>query len=1328
MKKLPFDIYVTIGSSAGGFEALSELVSYLPKDTGFFYFSAQHHAFSEKTVLAELLSRNTQLTVLTVEEETVFKPDILYILPVELKIIIENNKPKAVKADVEILRPHPNIDYLFETFSAIENSKTIAILLSGTGSDGTKGIQEVKELGGITIVQSPQEAQFNDMIKNAIDTGDVDYILNVENIAKKLEKLADAFKDGTYITQEIPFDDILKTLYKEKELDLFKYKEETIKRRIQKRMDILNISNIEEYSKYCKKNMLEIGILNQEVLIGVTEFFRGPEAFDSLQKKIKKRLKSLSENSEFRIWCIACSSGEEAYSLAIIVSEAIEELGKKINVKIFASDIDDAALDKARAGEYSASSLEQLKKEWIEKYFTKIDIGFKVKKKLREQIVFAHHDFLNNPPFINIDLISCRNIFIYLKSSVQTDLFSLFHYALNENGFLFLGSSESVMRGLELFDVIDNKNRIYKKRNEKNELKLKLYNFSTYTTSMPKSGDVKMQKFINPVEIEKYLQESIFDYFSNGSLIVDRDYTIVYKKGDIPYLNFSDGVLSLNLFDSLDKELHYEVRTLIKKVLVSNVKESSKFIQLNAVNAQKFIKIIVQPFKIPEQQYMILLSFIEVNMNELILNGVDLPSFDENTLVSTLSSQISQDKEQIQELSDELRFSKQNMSMINEELQNSNEKLQSTVEELETSNEELQASNEELQVSLTANKELQSRLTLILESSMDGIIGVDSNARHIFVNEKAAKMLGYSADFLIGKASHKLWHHTKPDGSYFSEDECAVTRTLKFGEESRGEDLFWRKDGTAFSVEVMRSPILENGKIVGAVMSFHDISEKKRMTKKSKADDATIEAMTTKYEQTFKFAKIGIAHIGLEGYWIDVNDHLCKIVGYSKKELLKLKPNDITHADDLETVDFMQQLTDGDIDTYYSEKRYIRKDRSIVWVNFSVVLVRDALDEPQYFLVTMQDISQIKILMIELELKKNKFENIIRFAPNPIMIYAEDGNIILVNEAFTKLTGYLLKDVPTIKKWSEKVSASKDIVNKKFVEELFRKNISSDEGQMKIRTKNGDYLIWLHSLAPLEDISIGKRTIICSATDITKMHENEEMMLSQSRQAAMGDMIGMIAHQWRQPLSVIAMLSNNLKADLEFGTKIPPSELEKLTDILTEQTQFLSRTIDDFRTFLKPQKEKEKVSICDIFEKLRNMIGKTLENNEITLNFVDECNVQIYTYTNELIQVFLNLLNNSKDAFKEHNIKNGKIDILTSHDKDLLTIEIKDNAGGIDKSVLNNLGEPYVSTKSKNGTGLGIYMSKMILQKHFDGTLKWKNCDEGSCFIIELPLHKLKKL
>ena len=478
MKK--FNVYVAIGSSAGGFEALSELVTCLPRKTGFFYFLAQHHARAQKSVLAELLGRKSTIAVTLAKEGMLLKPDMLYVFPPELKILVVKNKPTVVKSESSSSFPLPNADILFSELCSIKNSKTVAIVLSGTGSDGTKGMKVVKESGGVTIAQAPQETMFDGMSTSSINSDTVDYILSIMEIGDKLSQLSVAFNDDSYVNQENSFISIVKLLHNAKGLDLSRYKEETINRRVEKRMTLLRLETIEEYSRYLKSNPQEIDFLHQEVLIGVTEFFRGVEAFEALKSTVRKKLVLLEEYSEFRVWSVACSSGEEAYSLAIILSELSRELRKAFYFKIFASDIDEVSLEKARLGEYKTEAFSHMDKETLSRYFVKNEHGYKVVKELRDLIVFARHNFLNNPPFINMDLISCRNVLIYLKRFSQKDVFSLFHHSLKNDGTLFLGLSESILNGSDYFNALDNKNRIYKKSTHQKKNKFSLYSENNY--------------------------------------------------------------------------------------------------------------------------------------------------------------------------------------------------------------------------------------------------------------------------------------------------------------------------------------------------------------------------------------------------------------------------------------------------------------------------------------------------------------------------------------------------------------------------------------------------------------------------------------------------------------------------------------------------------------------------------------------------------------------------------------------------------------------------------------------------------------------------------
>lgn len=336
------------------------------------------------------------------------------------------------------------------------------------------------------------------------------------------------------------------------------------------------------------------------------------------------------------------------------------------------------------------------------------------------------------------------------------------------------------------------------------------------------------------------------------------------------------------------------------------------------------------------------------------------------------------------------------------------------------------------------------------------------------------------------------------------------------------------------------------------------------------------------------------------------------------------------------------------------------------------------------------------------------------------MIHNEDGKVQLINRVWQELTGYSFDEIDTIKKWTQKAYGNKMSIVKKGIDKLYRNQGKVDEGEFSISTKNGKKLIWQFRSAPLGKVD-GKRTVITSAMDVTELKKKEEMMLNQSRQAAMGDMIAMIAHQWRQPITVIGMEANILKLDIELGEEITTQYLQKMAETISEQTEQLSKTIDDFRNFFKPNQEKVQTTMGNVIEDTLKIIGKSLENNNIDLKIENKSKTELLTYSNHLLQVFLNLLGNAKDILLDKDVTDAKITITIDETKDSIITNICDNGGGIPEDAIKRLGEPYFTTKKENGTGLGLYMSITIVKKHLNGSLTWENRDKGACFIVTLP-------
>ncbi|WP_434637189.1 PAS domain S-box protein [Sulfurimonas sp. NW7] len=1431
-------VFIGIGASAGGLQALKELFPLLPTDQEYVYIIAQHLDPHKKSALAEILTAYTVMPVSLITKDQQFLPNNVYVVPPGYNLIYTRHRLLLEKAPDTPHIPTPSIDVFFKALSSYKKENCLGIVISGTGHDGTAGVRTIKENGGITVAQSPKEAQYQEMPQYAIASGFIDYIFEVEEIAQNLVNIVH--------TAPGPFMKIVKLLKEKESLDIQKYKKETIMRRLNKRMLLNKCATLEEYIDYINAYPDELHLLYQNILIGVTEFFRDEKSFEALKQHLEEYLSDKPDSYDLRVWSVACSTGEEAYSLAVTIDQIKKKLKKNFDVHIFATDIDEKALDIAKKGIYSKKALQKTPKKIRKEYFVPLDGAYKVKESIRSQIIFTKHNVLCDPPFINQDIISCRNFLIYILPEVQEDLFVLFHYALKEKGLLFLGSSESTLMSVAYFKTLNQEHKIYIKEQLENPPRISSHYFSTHTHAKQNLSEVKTFT-LKDINIQEEITNTIFELFSSECIIVDTNFTIVYKQGNNPFLELNDGFVTLNIVENLKKELQYSVKKILDQTAKSAKVQSTKFIEVKlGEDRQNFVKVIATPFANKHDAVFILLYFQELNANNLEFNTREIVLPNESYVIENLTNRVQELQEDNHALLDELMLSKENMQLLNEELQSANEELQSANEELETSNEELQSSNEELQVSITNEQKMQRQLSLILNSTHDGIIGLDLQGCHTFVNEAALTMLGYTEDELLGKNAHRIWHHTKPDGSHYPLDECTLHLHLIKGISIRKEELFFKKDGTPFDVEVLQNPIIEEGKVNGAVLSFHDITQKKKLlqeaeyehkmndlylnstetivlildlhgsvqminnsgakllrlpkkkilgknfiqhfvpksiqpkmqnifdaivSQKAKAakeyksqlvdaegnehtvswrntcikdkdgniiniissgvDITDQETLTEKlYEQehlyklTFEEADIGIAHVSLEGKWIDTNEYLTKLLGYTKQEFKNMHVSDITFAQDRDTDRYMlEQLQNNEKKSYHIEKRYIHKNGTVIWVSLAVVLLVDEQKKPLYLLKIIRDISQLKLLMYQLEVEKNRFEKMIEFTPIPLMLYNANGEILMLNRIFQETTGYTLSEIPTIEKMLKKLFVHEEEESIKSIRQYYKNPLKEPKQQQSITTKSKEQRVGVLHAVKLDDQYNGNETLyLIAIVDITDIQRKDELMISQSRQAAMGDMLSMIAHQWRQPLSVISMVANNIQVQLDLQGNVDAKSLQELIHTLNGQTQYLSHTIDDFRNFFQPDKKKELVTADTVLKKLTHLVEKSLENNAITLSLPQNSDIEFCTYQNQLLQVLINILNNAKDAIKENTREGGRISIDVTTSEQEILFDICDNGGGIKPEILKKLGEPYVTSKSKNGTGLGIYMSKIIVEKHLGGKLSWKSDTEGSCFSILLPL------
>ncbi|MGE4479285.1 MAG: chemotaxis protein CheB [Deferribacterales bacterium] len=511
-------IIIGIGASAGGLEALKDFISSIKPSGKFCYVVAQHLSPSHKSMLVTLLAKNSNIEVKELSDGDEIVTDIIYITPPNYNVHCLENSFKLTAPD-NFVGPKPSIDILFKSIADLHTQHCCGIILSGTGSDGAVGVRAIKAAGGITIAQEPQKAKYDGMPRSAIETGDVDIISPAESIYSELE---DIFINNKpihieEISEQPPgnYKKIVNIIKKNYKIDLDGYKENTIDRRIRRRMAALRIDTYSNYVKCLQKNQKEISNLFKDLLISVTSFFRDNDAYEKLTEVLEDKYRD-SEAEVFRVWVAACATGEEAYSIAIILNELFENRHGNIDIQIFATDIDESALAIARKGVYSEASLSDMPQHMIEKYFRRAGSNFEVVKSLREHVIFSRHDITQDPPFLRIDLISCRNLMIYFKPILQKEVLSKFYYSLNPRGVLFLGKSETVGDLSPIIKAIDSKLRIYEVSEA--DSKFRRIHINNYSHVHKKD---EVETSANKFNIDQYLSELTLYQLFDRFIIID---------------------------------------------------------------------------------------------------------------------------------------------------------------------------------------------------------------------------------------------------------------------------------------------------------------------------------------------------------------------------------------------------------------------------------------------------------------------------------------------------------------------------------------------------------------------------------------------------------------------------------------------------------------------------------------------------------------------------------------------------------------------------------------------------------------------------------------
>jgi len=1011
---------VGIGASAGGLAAFEAFFSGMPadKDPGMAFVLVQHLDPDHKSILTDLIRRYTRMQVFEVEDGMVVRTNCVYIIPPNRDMALLNGALQLMEPSFPRGQRLP-IDFFFRSLAQDQHERAICVVLSGTGSDGTLGLRAIKGEGGVVFIQNPASSEYDGMPRSALATSLADYELPAAEMpAKIIAYVTGAFgkPHSTASAQSTGFNVMSKLfvlLRNQTGHDFSFYKPSTVNRRIERRMAVQRIETLDGYVKYLQQKPAEIEALFRDLLIGVTNFFRDPEAFKALEEQaIAKIFSGKPPNSVLRVWVPGCSTGEEAYSIAILLVERMEVLRQSYTLQIFATDIDNQAIATARIGRYPSSIAADLTPQRLTRFFTAEPGGdaYRIHKGIRNMLVFSEQNVIKDPPFSKLDLISCRNLMIYMTAELQKKLIPLFHYALNPSGWLFLGTSETVGEFGELFDLLDRKAKLYlSKQDLHSGQRMALSRFLPPMTATEVTRTRAPGKTVFPIKLplQELIEKALLNQVAPAAALVNSQGNVLYLHGRTGmYLEPAPGEAGIsNILKMAREGLRPELSVALHKAVREKetvrcpglrVKTNGHFTTVNLT--VRLVMTSSSSTEIP--MYLVILEEAPAtDPGQAPLAGAEA---DADARIAALKEELRTKDAYLQSANEELETSNEELKSSNEEMQSVNEEMQSTNEELETSKEELQSVNEELS---TVNCELQTKVVDLSRANNDmnnllagtGIATVflDHQLRILRFTPTAAKIINLIHTDVGRPVSHIVSNLKGYDR--LIADVQAVLNTLAVKEaEVQTQDDRW------YMLHIQPYRTLDNV-IEGAVMTFSDITAMKRT-------EALRRESEERFKKLFVEAPLGIALIdSYTGRIYEVNPIFSKIAGRTVEEMERIDWMSITHPEDLQkNLEQMALLNAGKINGFQMEKRYLHRDGKVVWIHMTIAKEKGEEKSSNRHFCMIEDITERKWAEEALA-KANevlRLAVVVRDAHDAITVQDLEGRIIAWNPGAVRMYGW----------------------------------------------------------------------------------------------------------------------------------------------------------------------------------------------------------------------------------------------------------------------------------------------------------------------------------
>jgi len=953
------DFYIVgMGASAGGLEAFERFFQNMPNDSGMGFILVPHLDPTHVSLMPELIQKCSKMDVFQIKDGVEVKPNAVYIVPPNHDLAILNGILQLFPPS-KLAGPRMPIDYFFRSLAEDQAEKAICIILSGMGTDGTLGLRSVKAELGMAMVQAPDSAKYNSMPRSAIETDLVDYILPPEKMPAQLIAYANhAAKnvDPRLIGAKEKVPDAMQKIFillrTHTGHDFSAYKKNTIYRRIERRMQVHQMDKIATYVRLLQENKVEVEALFKALLIGVTHFFRDPEAFKALEEKALARLLAdKSDDHTIRAWVPGCSSGEDAYSIAILLRECTEKLNRHVGIQIFATDIDKSTIDRARAGIYPASISADVGPKRLKRFFLSEENMYRIKKDIREMLVFAPQDIIKDPPFTKLDLICCRNLLIYFDAGLQKKLLPLFHYSLKPEGILFLGTSETIGGFSDLFTAVDKKWKIFRRKGSGPSARA-TFAFSA-TPPLEKVYEVE-PKQSREIDVAQLAEKSLAEHYAPPSVTIDEGGEILYFHGRTGmYLEPAPGEARLSIYRMAREGLKLELPPAIHKAATRKKEVVRKGIAVKSNGSTQLIDLIVRPLPdagAASSLMMVVFEAVAPVAKEKPAKKERIQTLKGDQRTKELERELQSTKENLQTTIEELETSNEALKSTNEELQSTNEELQSTNEELETSKEEQQSMNEEL---TTVNSELQGKIEglSVANNDLKNLIDAIEVPTIFLNNDLCIKRFTAHATRVINLIQVDIGRPigdiaTKLEDADISEVAEAVLKDLVFREREVRTN-----DGAYFRMRVAPYRTVENV-IDGVVVTFTDLTKEKELEEREHRLAAEL-----RLAAVIKDSNDAVTLQDLDGNILDWNKGAERMYGYSQAEALKMNIRDIIPQEKQnQSLVLIKKISAGEEIKSFKTRRKT-KDGRILDIWLTVTMIADAAGKPIQIATTERDLA-----------------------------------------------------------------------------------------------------------------------------------------------------------------------------------------------------------------------------------------------------------------------------------------------------------------------------------------------------------------------------------